>query len=238
MPGPKRPRDDLIYPGQNPLNKVLARASKAPQPPESFDEEHVFRLFASFSGDVERTAHAAGLMAEDVVQLAESHGWLKRISVLLKLQKSGRPGDAERGVNRSLNFVQADRFRQFLERFLRGVCALSDDELARYCMASEVDKSGTQIFRLHTRPFADLASAMEKCHAMTYAALSDTATDRKERNEDPDADHTVGGLHMAIANAMAQIRTGNDKATALDDSKRELAEPSVDNVLSQSEPTG
>jgi hypothetical protein len=143
--------------------------------------------------------------------------------VLIRLQESSVPGDAERGVNRAINFVQADRFRQYLERLLRALFSMSDEELNAFCFGADVDKSGNTTHRMHTRPFADLASALEKAHAMTYAALSDTATDRKARHEDADTENTAGELHIVMANAMAQIRSGNSNATALEASQRLMA---------------
>ena len=39
------------------------------------DREQVFLLFATFAGDVEKTAHAAGIRAVDVLRVADEEGW-------------------------------------------------------------------------------------------------------------------------------------------------------------------
>lgn len=207
--------DNIIEQRRKPgLQLVKALAQVADQTARvTKDPESIFRLYAIFSGDVERTALAANMSVEQVVEMADAGGWMKKIAVLIRLQKSGIPGDAERGVNRAINFVQADRLRTIIERLLRALTQMSSEELFTYTLATQTDKDGITTNKIHTRPFADLASALEKAHAMTYQALSDTATDRKDRKETPEQ-ATAGEMHMAIADAMAQVRAGDPKAKA------------------------
>jgi hypothetical protein len=50
---------------------------------------------------------------------------------------------------------------------------------------------------------------MEKCHAMSYAALNDTVGERKERGDEPEAHKSAAEMHLNITRAMEQIRQQN-----------------------------
>jgi hypothetical protein len=65
--------------------------------------------------------------------------------------------------------------------------------------------------KLNTRAFADMSSAIEKCHALSYAALNDTATERRERGDEPEAHKSAAEMHLNITRAMEQIRLANAK---------------------------
>jgi hypothetical protein len=183
----------------------LADAAKREAPAAT--AEDIFRLYAMFVGDLERTAIAAHRSLEEVAELATAGDWPKRIAVLIRLQKSGIPGDTERGVNRAINFIQADRMRCVIERIIRALTNMTDQEMLEHLLCATTDKEGNITTKILTRPFADLATALEKCHAMTYQALSDTATDRKGRAENTDeGSATAGEMHMALVDAMAKAR--------------------------------
>jgi hypothetical protein len=69
---------------------------------------------------------------------------------------------------------------------------------------------------VNTKVFSDFAAALEKCHSMASAALTDTATDRaarKDRSEDVGVSATA--LHSIIAAAMAGNDPGNPAAQLL-----------------------
>ena len=170
--------------------------------------EEIFRLYAMFVGDLERTAIAANLPIDEVADMATAGQWHKRIAVLIKLQQSGIPGDTERGVNRAINFIQAEKLRTLIERILTMLVNASATELVYNLLAVTTDKEGNTTTRIVTRPFADLATALEKAHAMTYQALNDTATDRKDRRETDDKNATAGEMHMALVDAFAKVRAG------------------------------
>lgn len=189
------------------LTVIEAAAARPDQPIQN--TEDVFRMFAMFMGDMERTALATNRTPEDIAEMCAAGDWNKRIAVLLRLQKSGVPGDAERGVNRAVNFVQADRLRSIIERVLRSLVNLNNHELFSLTVSTITRGRGENTSTtdvITTRPFADLATALEKCHAMTYQALADTSTDRKERKEVMDADHSATELHMKIAAGMTAAR--------------------------------
>lgn len=194
---------------------ALATSIEKPDAITFSEPEDIFRLYAQFCGDLDRTACATGKSVDEVVELAEAGKWQKKIAVLLRLKDSGVPGDAERGINRAVNFIQADRMRQIVERAIQVLQKMSNEEFVRLCLVESFDHQGNGSTKIVMRAFADLATSLEKCHAMTYQALSDTATDRKDRRETNDESHSAGELHIAMADALAKVRA--EKTTKLID---------------------
>jgi hypothetical protein len=191
-----------------------------------FDREQAFLLYASFSGDIVRTAHALGTSAEVVTTIARESEWSVRLEAVLKLRSCGRPGDVERAISRATNFAQAHRARLILERLITKIYRLTDTELEEYCFVTEThsrkDKATGEIEesvekKISTRPFADLASAMEKIHGLTYIALQDGPTDRKQRAErEASEDQTpVKDIHAAISEAVAAAQGDNSPRAQL-----------------------
>lgn len=188
------------------------------------DREQLFVLFATFCGDAERTAHAAGLRAVDVLRVADDEGWLDRLKPILELKKSNRPGDIERAINRALNFSQAHRMRLIVERVLHKLAGFTDDELREHMFIEHQMKTGESYSKLTTRPLADLASAMEKAQAMSYQALNDTVQDRTRRKEQADPESAGGDMMVRIAEAMGQVRASTTPRAQLTDAQLKLAE--------------
>jgi hypothetical protein len=83
---------------------------------------------------------------------------------------------------------------------------MTHDELTENLLCITSDRQGNMQTKIVTRPIADLCVALEKCHAMTYQALNDTATDRKSRMETEDQNATAGEMHMALVDAMTKAR--------------------------------
>lgn len=166
--------------------------------------DDVFILYTGFCGDVERTAHAADTTPQHVIELAQANGWNEKLKSIFELKKSGRAGDVERAVNRALNFIQAHRFRKFLEKVFNHLALMPMSELDELLITHSPVKGGGTVKHFTTRPLADLAAALEKCHAMTYLALNDSTTERRGRDEVPDADVSSGQLHAKIAAAMGK----------------------------------
>jgi len=90
--------------------------------------------------------------------------------------------------------------------------AMDDDELFEMLCGVTVDSKGNVQRKLNTRAFADMSSAMEKCHAMSYSALNDTVGERKERGDEPEQHKTAAEMHLQITRAMEQIRKQNREA--------------------------
>lgn len=177
------------------------------------DRETAFLLYATFAGDVIRTAHAMDVSEAVVRTLADEGGWDKKLAPLIAMQKSSRPGDLERAINRALNFVQAHQCRMFMNRVLKKLTGLTPTELEdmlfpsgrapRRAGTDSADKIEWKM--MSTRALSDLAAAIERCHTMTYLALNDTATERRERGEDgADEDKAAGVLHAQLAKAMSE----------------------------------
>lgn len=184
------------------------------------DRENAFLLYAAFTGDYERTAHALGIRAIDVVNIANEDHWNEKLKGILDLKKSGKPGDIERCINRALNFVQAHRMRMILERVLRDLTTMSDAELREYLFTETItggEGETVKCKKLTTRHLADLASAIEKCHTMSYAALNDTTQERVKRESFGKDEVGAGEMHVQLARAMQEAaRSKSPQAQLLD----------------------
>lgn len=186
------------------MNSLIKESTIKDAQSVQLDIENVFMLYATFCGDVERTAHAASKTPTEILVLAEAHGWNEKLRGILELKRSGKPGDVERAINRALNFVQAHKFRLFLERVLRDIYSLDSAYLMDLLVVASTDKDGNKSHKLSTRAFADLAAALEKCQAMTYSALGDTAAERKGREDSNEAEASGVSLHSKLAAMMAE----------------------------------
>jgi len=187
----------------------------------TIDRENAFLLYATFCGDLERTAHALNISATALLKLVEDEGWNKKLASIIELKKSDRPGDVERALNRALNYVQAHQMRQFVQRVIRRVTTMDEGEFEKYLL-TQVDAKGIATSKLSTRALADLASAMEKAQAMTYLALNDTAQERIKRNE-KDNGTSGGELHAAIARGMAEAQASTSPRAMLFDAQLQVA---------------
>ena len=177
--------------------------------PKRINDEELFQLFAIYCGDIKRCALAANVDEATVEAKALEGAWKEKIALLVDLRTSAKPGDSERGINRAVNFVQAHRWRNHLQRVMNRLMGMSDGELEEMLIAITVDKAGTVRKQLNTRAFADLSSALEKCHALSYQALNDTATERRERGDEQEEHKTAAELHLGITQAMEQVRAAN-----------------------------
>jgi hypothetical protein len=171
------------------------------------DRENAFLLYATFCGDVERTAHALNVPAATVLKMAEEEAWASKLGPILALKRSTRPGDIERAINRALNFVQAHRMRLFVARVIHRLTGMDTAEFECYIFQETVKKDGSTTTKLTTRAIADLAVAMEKAQAMSYLALNDTAQDRAKRKEaEGDSEVSAQDLHARIAEGIAAVK--------------------------------
>src|SRR6267142_2103311 len=144
---------------------------------QDLDKDNVFMLYATFCGDRERTAHAMNIKA----------------------------GDVERAMNRAVNYVQAHRLRSFLERVLQHIFSRPLEQIEEWMFAFQYIKGNPEpVKKFSTRPLADLAAALEKCHSLTYLALGDSATERRGRSDTQDVDVSGGEIHARIAAAMSK----------------------------------
>jgi hypothetical protein len=175
--------------------------------PPDLDREQAFLLYATFTGDIVRTAHALNVPEAAVLKMADDEGWQNKLGPILALKKSTRPGDVERACNRALNFVQAHKMRLFVQRVLHRVSSMNDGELEEYIFQSTASKNGDTSKKMTTRAVADLAVAMEKAQSLTYQALNDSAPERAKRKEnDGDSEVSAGDLHAQISAGLAAVR--------------------------------
>lgn len=203
-----------------------------PQPFIAIDRENAFLLYATFTGDYVRTAAALGVRPMDVLRVVQEEEWDEKLKPILELAKSAKPGDIERAINRALNFVQSHRMRMIIERVIKRLTAMTPEELDEYLFTSSTAKDGSEISKLSTRALADLASALEKCHAMTYAALNDSAPERAKRGSDAGGAIGVADMHLQIAEAMRKAATGKSPMVQVFDAKLEMAQAEVAQPIS------
>lgn len=194
-----------------------------------FDIEKGFQLFTMFCGDIEKTAHALHIEPALVIEVSTKEKWMERLKPLFEMQKSARPGDIERSINRAMNFVQAHRLRLCVNRMVDKLTAMTDEELFEYCLETQTRKekeTGDLVVtkKIVTRPFADLASAMEKAQALTYQALNDTTTERVKRAENPGEFHSAADLHAELSKRMAEVRASESPTALLMDFQIQQAE--------------
>lgn len=170
----------------------------------SIDRENAWLLYATFAGDVEKTALALNLSPATVIRVADDEGWMLRLKPIIDLKKSSRPGDIERALNRAVNYVQAHKFRLIVERTLQRITGLSTKEFDELIL-TKPGKEGLRETALTTRAIADLASALEKAHAMSYAALQDSGTDRA-RHKDALSESSATEMYEKMSLAMASVK--------------------------------
>jgi hypothetical protein len=177
---------------------------------DGIDRAQAFLLYMQFRGDLLMTAKAMNISPLNMAVCAQQEQWEARWNSIATMKNSESPASVERGVNRALNFVQAHRLRISVEKAVRMLHDMSPAEIRDMCytVVTKTDKNGveTEERKLNTRPFADLASALEKIHVMTYLALNDTAKERTDRTH---KDQTEGvsnvEIHAAIAKAMSEV---------------------------------
>lgn len=188
---------------------ILAKQPRKGEDSTLSDRENAFLMFQSCDGNIKRTAEALNAPIELVAQVADEEKWLKRIEPILALRKYD-PVEVERNINRSMNFIQANKLRMVLEVLVTTLARMSPEELATYCIVREEERNeageiiGVKT-KVQTRPFADLATALEKVHMLTYAATNDTVTERGHRMKrgTEDNDVAITDIHAAMAKAMS-----------------------------------
>jgi hypothetical protein len=167
-------------------------------------KESAFLIYALFCGDIPRTAHAMNVEPTVIQGLATEHNWDAKLRPIVDLKQSTRAGDIERAMNRAVNFVQAHRWRSFLESVMGELTSMSAAQVRDHIFLRETDRAGNITKKFSTRALADLSSAIEKCHALTYLALNDTATERKGRDDTQEGQGAAAELHLRLADAMAR----------------------------------
>jgi hypothetical protein len=191
------------------IKRNLADVMPKADDPNVIDREKAFVIYLQYSGDLVRTAEALHMEIATLAAYSEEDQWAVKAAPILKLRNSTSPAEVERGLNRISNFIQAFMMRTVLERQITALYRMTEKELMDVCMSEVVerDKEGNVVStskKLQSRPLADLASALEKIHVLSYMALADTATERNLRaKRDDEAKVPAVDIHAEIAKAMA-----------------------------------
>lgn len=162
------------------------------------DVAQIFMVFMATVGDVEKTALALELDPAFVQWLATQEGWSDKVRRMSVMSKTGKPGDFERAQNRALNYVQTHRVRMLIDRVLGELAGMNSEELTERLRSR--DREGIPA-NLSARFFADIMSALDKVHMLSYYALGDSVGERVERSKDA-ADQSVNNIHAALIQAL------------------------------------
>jgi hypothetical protein len=175
------------------------------------DCAQIFLMFMATVGDVERVALALEIDPAFVGWLAEQEGWADKIRRVSVMSKGGKPGDWERAQNRCLNFVQAHRVRMLIDRLILHLFKMTPEELAT--KMSSMQKNGS--LNLSGRFFADIMSALDKVHVLSYYALGDSVGERLERTREEGQDRSVADIHAALIAALNNTEMVSQSSTEL-----------------------
>jgi hypothetical protein len=125
-----------------------------------------------------------------------------------------------------------------IERVVFRLYNMKPDEMEEYLFAqSSIGKDGKEYVykKLTTRSLADLASAIEKCHAMSYMALNDSAPERGRRKDDSDP-VAAGDMHVKIAEAMQKAAESKTVRAQLFDAQVAIGQETADVSLPPASP--
>lgn len=145
--------------------------------PKGVNPNALFLVWQHLGGDHKKTAAATGVQVSLIKALAHDYGWSGLVSGRLGL------GDEklEKEINRTHNYVQAQRMRRIIDRAFE---FLETEPEALYRALHSVDRVGT--VSVTAKPLVELAKAAESVHAMTYRALQDKEAQRLDPNLDDD----------------------------------------------------
>ena len=199
-----RAREAAVLETAKHVDAILMVGTDAPIPEGKANKDYIFLMFAAFGGDIFRCAHACGVDPEEVTRLAESGKWMERIRALIELKKGDKGPDLERGISRATNFVQVNRWRLILDRLIQHFEGLTDQQLLEKFITYRLDRNGEKVqTNISFKILADISTAMEKTHWLTYQATLDAPQDRAARREKPKDDEVEEDLHAKIAKSLA-----------------------------------
>jgi len=165
------------------------------------DVAQVFLVFMSLVGDESKTATALDLEPAFIEWLAEQEGWREKVRRISIMSKSEKPGDWERAQNRALNFVQAHRVRILIDKLLH-ILSKDADEDPQTLLTRLTTTTKDGHCNISARFFADITSAMEKIHTLSYYALGDSVGERRDRAAEDGSDVSAAQIHAALLQAL------------------------------------
>lgn len=179
----------------------------------TLDVSQIFQTYITFGGDVDKTAVALDIDPRTIRDLERAENWPAKVEEWNKLRE-GDPRDVQIQINRAVNYVQAHRLRQILDRVVSHLNEKPVEELVD--LLTKTTKAGSEFT---ARPLTDLTKAIESCQLMTQRALGDTVAERPE--ESPDKGGSRVALQvMAAMNAADSL--GLDSVAVV---RKELAAP-------------
>jgi hypothetical protein len=160
----------------NPITDYIEDPSPGPRPRVTtkfdltrVDQARTWMVYAAFDGDEEKTSIAAKVPLAAVRSLAHDYNWPNK---LRRLKSGAGESAAERVANRAVNYLQAQRMRDILERSME---LLEDEEglvraLVQIKLTREGDIDGVVV---SPKAVLELTKALEVVQNMSYRALGD-----------------------------------------------------------------
>lgn len=157
------------------------------------DQARAWMCYASFSGDIEKTAISAKVPADIIRALEHDFDWQTK---LRRLKSGAGVSDAEKTANRAVNYLQAQRLRDVLEESLR---LLEDpEELVKMLVQFKYTKEGdVDTLAVNPKALLDLTKALESVQNMSYRALGDKL---------PTQADTVNEKDKGVASSVSSVR--------------------------------
>lgn len=165
-------------------------------PAITLDPAEVFAVYLQQGGSVSRTALTLRLPDETVAGMVQQYGWDVKVKDYTGGADEPTQADFQRGqrtLNRAINFIQAHRLRDLVDRVVRKLS--TDQTLEEFTTVSS--KNG---FRRDLKPLRDLAEAARVAQELSYRSLGDSM-DVSVR-DDSDAAKEGKDLQLAVLSAM------------------------------------
>lgn len=152
-----------------------------------------FLIFASFDGDIAKTAAVTGETREALETLATVESWRPRLEQLRLIRSEQGPEAMLRELNRHANYRQALRVRDLLSAAIGEVSRVPLNQLLF------VDTQTGRTFA--AKGLSDLAKAVQTVQALTYQALGDLQGDRKREADAGGLGASLDALAMSAASS-------------------------------------
>lgn len=159
--------------------------------------------YAAFSGDVEKTSISSKVPAAIILALEHDFDWPTKLK---RLKSGAGVSDAEKTANRAVNYLQAQRMRDILERSIQ---LLEDEEaLVKALLKFKFTKEGeVESVEVNPKAVLDLTKALETAQNMSYRALGDKLPTQADTVNEKDKG-TGGNLNSVrdVLNALQEMQ--------------------------------
>jgi hypothetical protein len=170
----------------------------------------IYLLFVTLGGDIGKVAVAADVSPALVQELAEKEDWNKRLETTARLTNANRSrAQVERLINRAATFVQCMRARRLIDGMLTEIEKEVERGVMLRDMFSYTDQNGNK--RCDLKPLSELATATQKLAQTAFQAMSDGATDRRERwTREKDVRDDCLDLGAKVMEGLKRLAPGTD----------------------------